>query len=123
MSESIILSGMEGVLSCLYFQNCGNEKYGDDLDLLISWGLNFKQYWLLSNCDFVLTTKIEQGPQIGHEVDSFKKIGYDNTIISCLNLLFGAAVGKDKINLLFILSYCFFVILILGFWWVSNLIA
>ena len=51
------------------------------------------------------------------------KTGYDNTIISYLNLLFGASVGKDKINILLILSYCFFVILILSFWWVNNLIA
>ena len=51
-----------------------------------------------------------------------KKTGYDNTIISYLNFLFGASVGKDKINLLLIISYCSFVILILSFWWVTNLI-
>jgi len=43
------------------------------------------------------------------------KTGYDNTIISYLNLLFGASLGKAKINLLLIVSYCFFVILILSF--------
>jgi len=39
-----------------------------------------------------------------------KKTGYDNTIISYLNPLFDASVGKDKINLLLILSYPLFVI-------------
>ena len=44
-----------------------------------------------------------------------KKTGYDNTIISCLNPFFGVSVENDKINLLLIIFYCFFVILILVF--------
>lgn len=48
-----------------------------------------------------------------------KNTWYDNTIISYLNFPFGASVGKDQINLLLILSYCSFVVLILNFWWVT----
>jgi len=52
-----------------------------------------------------------------------KETGYDKTILSCFNPLFGASIGKDKLNLFLILSYPPFAILILGFCWVSNLIA
>jgi hypothetical protein len=52
-----------------------------------------------------------------------KETEYDNIIISYLNPLFGASIGKDKLNLLLILSYQCFVIFILRFWWVSNLIS
>jgi len=40
---------------------------------------------------------------------------YDNTIISYLNSLFGAPIGYNKLNLLLIISYLSFVILILSF--------
>ena len=33
--------------------------------------------------------------------------------------MFGALIGKDKLNLFLILSYLLFVIFILSFWWVS----
>jgi hypothetical protein len=52
-----------------------------------------------------------------------KATGYDKIILSCLNPLFGVPRGKDKYNILLILSYCSFVILILIFSWVKNLIA
>jgi hypothetical protein len=52
-----------------------------------------------------------------------RETGYDKTILSHVNPLFGALIGKDKLNLFLILSYCSFVILILNFWWVSNLIG
>jgi len=48
---------------------------------------------------------------------------YDKIILSCLNPLFGAPIGYDKLNLLLILSYLPFVILILIFYWISNRIA
>jgi hypothetical protein len=52
-----------------------------------------------------------------------KRTGYDNTIISCLNPMFAAPIGKDKVIPSLILSYCLFVILILSFRWDSNLIV
>jgi hypothetical protein len=42
-----------------------------------------------------------------------KEITYDKTILSYSNLLFGAPIENDKINLLFILSYLAFIIFIL----------
>jgi len=40
-----------------------------------------------------------------------------------LNPLFDALIRKDNLNLFLILSYSSFVIVILSFWWVSNVIA
>jgi len=52
-----------------------------------------------------------------------RRTGYDITIISCFNPLFGATIGNDNLNIFLILSYLSFVIFILSFLWVSNLIA
>lgn len=52
-----------------------------------------------------------------------KKIGYDNTIMSCFNLLFGMLIGKDNLNLFLILSYSAFDIFILSFWWVRVILS
>jgi len=52
-----------------------------------------------------------------------RETGYDKIILLCLNQLFGAPTWYDKLKLLLILSYSLFVILILSFCWVSNLIA
>jgi len=60
-----------------------------------------------------------KGPFGAHD----RETEYDKTIISCFNPLFGAPIGNDKLNLFLILSYPPFVILILDFCWVSNLIA
>ena len=51
-----------------------------------------------------------------------RKIEYDKIILSYLNSLFAALIGYDKLNLLLILSYSLFVVSILSFCWVSNLI-
>lgn len=50
-------------------------------------------------------------------------MSHDRTIKSYLIPLFGAPVGNDKLNLLLILSYWLFVIFILCFSWVTNLIG
>ena len=60
-----------------------------------------------------------KGPFGAHD----RETGYDSTILSYLNPLFGAPIGYDKSNLLFILSYTLFVILILSLGWVGNLIT
>jgi hypothetical protein len=59
------------------------------------------------------------GPFGAHD----RETGYDKTILSCFNPLFGASIENDKLNLFLILSYPLFIILILSFCWVSNLIA
>jgi len=43
------------------------------------------------------------------------KAGYDKTIISYFNPLFGTPIGNDNLNPFLILSYSPFVIFILGF--------
>jgi len=63
--------------------------------------------------------KHNKGPFGAHD----KKRGYDTIILSYFNMLFGAAIGKDNLNLFLIISYSLFVIFILNFWWISNLIA
>ena len=52
-----------------------------------------------------------------------RKTGYDKTIISWFNLLFGASIGKDNLNPFLILSYPPFVIFILSFWWVRIILS
>jgi len=52
-----------------------------------------------------------------------KKTEYDNTIISCFNLLFDVLIGNDNLNLFLILSYPAFVIFILSFWWVRVILS
>jgi len=52
-----------------------------------------------------------------------RKTGYDKTIISWFNLLFGASIEKDNLNPFLILSYSPFVICILSFWWVRIILS
>jgi len=52
-----------------------------------------------------------------------RETGYDNTILSYLNILVGAPIENDKINQLLIIFYSLFVIFILSLGWVSNMIG